>query len=144
MLRLSSNRMMLATLLPERDHDPSMQAMSRDSAAAPASSWRGNRTGRPHKESSVENIEKLMEGDVTSYIVSKALSAPKRDPLQLVQSLAGERLYGEILFIVRPLIYGNQTTPVFYFNHHICSHDATPKRQKLLVTLAGLLCFGCR
>jgi hypothetical protein len=46
------------------------------------------------------------ESDIAEYLSAKALTSAKRNPIDLLPRLRGEQLFGEILFILRPAIYG--------------------------------------
>jgi peroxin-16 len=117
MLHYADRRMLLSPVVPEREHDspsttnpspigspmasPSMDRKELEQVTA-AASWEGSRTGRRHW--SVSAVKD--ESDVSQYLMSKVLTSAKKDPLSALRSLDGEWLLTELMFILRPVIYG--------------------------------------
>lgn len=100
MFQLSERRTLLGSPIPERELEAASEVDDTDAA----SSWRGPRTGKtlPDTGSLVRS-----SSDVSLYLMSKALTSARRTPLQLVTSaLGGEATMGELLFIIRPVLYG--------------------------------------
>jgi hypothetical protein len=56
-------------------------------------------------------------GDVTQYLMAKALTSSKRKPLDMVKELALDQIVGEGLFLLRPVLYGTCTSVYFSFSH---------------------------
>ncbi|KAJ2745266.1 hypothetical protein GGI20_002289 [Coemansia sp. BCRC 34301] len=117
LLQLSGQRMVAGSVVPERLVDPSGLGAARKSvfeattlSAATAGNgsmpWRGERSGLKFK--SVRDILAKSEGSATlsGYVTSEAREAERVAPAQsLVRRYGPLGLGGELLFILRPLIY---------------------------------------
>nr|KAJ3423242.1 Peroxisomal membrane protein pex16 [Polyrhizophydium stewartii] len=101
LLRLSGNRMLLHSQMPDREYDVTKM---KPASAVPGTSWRGKRTGREHIP-----VISLAGSDESAramqFLQARALTELSASPLQLVSRLTGLREIGEILFILRPLLY---------------------------------------
>ncbi|KAJ3089817.1 Peroxisomal membrane protein pex16, partial [Quaeritorhiza haematococci] len=107
LLKLSKNRMLLHSSVPERDYD--MANLKPTDEVQPVT-WKGKRTGKEHVSLSVFNPKRSAGGNSTAdqavqYLLSKALVESIRTPLDLVSSLKDLRAVGEYLYVLRPLIY---------------------------------------
>ncbi|KAL9081396.1 MAG: hypothetical protein Q9157_000115 [Trypethelium eluteriae] len=108
LLRLTNRRPLLTPPLPEREIDPNMaeEPMSRfDGAETPPSErsenmdWTMPRTGL--------SMPSLPDSsDISSYLLSKVLTADDiKPPKALLHRVKGKGEIGEILFILRPVLY---------------------------------------
>jgi peroxin-16 len=93
-------RILLSSNIPERESE---------GASSPGESWRGVRAGNPHDSTSADNLvevlENIQQNDVSQYLSQKALVSFHKSPMDLLNPLSGEPFVGEILFIIRPVIY---------------------------------------
>ncbi|GAB5588948.1 hypothetical protein Unana1_03848 [Umbelopsis nana] len=121
LLRLTNDRMLLNPTHLQRDIDPA--SLSRHDGLLPQEkedkTWVGKKTGlrHPQMESAIElngNAKEAANGfapkqkynDVTEYLMSKVLTPEKlRKPEDTVSILTRIGKLGEILYILRPLIY---------------------------------------
>ncbi|KAF7722806.1 Peroxisomal membrane protein pex16 [Apophysomyces ossiformis] len=100
LFRLTSQRMTLQPTHLQRDIDPAMLAQRPKSSSDHFSIWTGQRTGKeiPRMKTAV--------ADVQDYLMSKVLTPEKlRRPDQMVHVMNLLGRFGEILYILRPLIY---------------------------------------
>ncbi|KAI9310459.1 peroxisome membrane protein [Dichotomocladium elegans] len=118
LFRLTSNRMNLYPPHMQRDVDPVALERSRRAAVIPET-WKGTRSGieMPRIRAAIEldgSAHQGQEGvstrrkfaDVTDYLMSKVLTPEKlRRPDQMVHVMNALGTTGEILYILRPLIY---------------------------------------
>ncbi|KAJ2500832.1 hypothetical protein IWW47_003177 [Coemansia sp. RSA 2052] len=116
LLQLSGQRMVTGSVVPERLVDPAGLGTARKPAAEAAVSaatagnaslpWKGERSGLKFK--SVRDILAKSEGSATlsGYVTSEAREAERVAPAQsLIRRYNPLGLAGELLFILRPLIY---------------------------------------
>lgn len=133
LLRLTNDRMLLNPTHLQRDIDPA--SLSRHDGLLPQEkedkTWVGKKTGlrHPQMESAIElngNAKEAANGfapkqkynDVTEYLMSKVLTPEKlRKPEDTVSILTRIGKLGEILYILRPLIYGK--SPVAHIFVHL-------------------------
>jgi peroxin-16 len=122
LLQLSNNRMLLSPNHLQRDVDPA--TLGQQNSYAPqqpeAKTWIGKKTGLRHPlmQATIElngAAKQAANGftldqkynDVTDFLMSKVLTPEKlRKPEDTVSILNGLGKLGEILYILRPLIYG--------------------------------------
>jgi peroxin-16 len=100
---LSNKRMLLSTPLLERKTDPSV--IVKKEKEENKTTWTGNRTGKK-----IKNIEFLKGAknsqNVTDYVMSQALNPDSAcDAKDLVRPLPNIRVFGEILYIIKPVVY---------------------------------------
>jgi len=100
---LSNKRMLLSTPLPERKTDPSL--IAKKEKEENKTTWTGNRTGKK-----IKNIEFLKGAknsqNVTDYVMSQALNPDSAcDAKDLVRPLPNIRIFGEVLYILKPVAY---------------------------------------
>lgn len=100
----------------QRDIDPSSLEQSRRSTALRPEHWTGQRSGveMPRMNATIElerdptkrkGLRKF--SDVTEYLMSKVLTPEKlRKPEQMVHVMNALGKAGEVLYILRPLLYG--------------------------------------
>ncbi|KAJ2159454.1 hypothetical protein GGF46_002998 [Coemansia sp. RSA 552] len=110
LLRLSGRRMVTGSVIPERLVDPAMLGTVRESteaeAAAVGTEWKGERSGLSFR--SVRGILERTEasGSLGQFVTGEArdaeLVAPARSLVRRYNALG---LAGELLFILRPLVY---------------------------------------
>ncbi|KAH8548978.1 peroxisome membrane protein [Umbelopsis sp. PMI_123] len=121
LLQLTNNRMLLNPNHLQRDVDPAMLGHQSSSAPQPveAKTWIGKKTGlrHPFMQATIDlngAAKQAANGftidqkynDVTEYLMSKVLTPEKlRKPEDTVSVLNGLGKLGEILYILRPLIY---------------------------------------
>ncbi|KAJ1835533.1 hypothetical protein LPJ63_001013 [Coemansia sp. RSA 2711] len=108
LLQLSGRRMVTGAVVPERLVDPAaLGSVSRTAQAVDSDVlWRGERSGLSFK--SVKEILQNTEGnaDLGSFITSEARDAESVAPAEaLIRPFNSLGLAGELLFILRPLIY---------------------------------------
>ena len=126
LFKLTSNRMIMYPHHLQRDVDPASLERNRQSASVPER-WTGERSGveMPLMQSTIEfdNNAKAQQqqqqqrqgggrqgvrkfADVTDYLMSKVLTPEKlRRPDQMVHIMNAIGKSGEILYILRPLLY---------------------------------------
>ncbi|KAG0053097.1 Peroxisomal membrane protein pex16 [Gryganskiella cystojenkinii] len=111
LLRLTNQRMIMYPVHTERDVDPSTLAdLAEAEQSVKESHWTGTRTGTPRLQLSAvqKSSGKLSSksSDVTEFLLSKVLTPDTvRKPRDLVGMLGGLGVFGEYLFVLRPLIY---------------------------------------
>ena len=113
-LYLSKRKMVLSSLVPERDFD-----MNRISDRNMEDlTWRGKRSNRdiptltslklatslPTQNPNNLNIS---EDHISRFLISKALSEVEKGPSELLSRLDKISLISEIIHIFRPWVYGN-------------------------------------
>ncbi|KAJ3299247.1 Peroxisomal membrane protein pex16 [Borealophlyctis nickersoniae] len=108
LLHLSGRRSLLHSSIPERDYDPAniLPPSPNDVSAT----WTGKRTGREHV---AVDILAQREGEGSSagrdqavrYLLSKALTEGTVEAKDMVPKKGVVRRSGEIIFILRPLLY---------------------------------------
>jgi hypothetical protein len=99
--RLSGNKMLLPSQVPERSFDlAKLQHVDVHTTGI----WTGKRTGKD-----VISVESLLQDESfdksLEFLLSKAMIEPAIDPTLLCSNLSGIRDFGEYLYIFRPLIY---------------------------------------
>ncbi|KAK5668033.1 hypothetical protein QVD99_005076 [Batrachochytrium dendrobatidis] len=101
LLRLSGDRMLLHSQMPDREYDAS-KLLPADEVEG--SYWTGKRTGSEHIPisyiSGKNGSDKAMQ-----FLQSRAMSDLSSSHTQLVPKLTGLRKLGELIFIIRPLLY---------------------------------------
>jgi len=100
---LSNKRMLLSSQLPERKTDPSIIVKKENEENK--TTWTGQRTGKR-----IKNIEFLKGAKnsqtVTDYVMSQALNPDSAcDAKDLVRPLPYIRMFGELLYIFKPVVY---------------------------------------
>lgn len=120
--KLTSNRMCLYPPHLQRDIDPATLERTRSTSATPER-WKGKRSGveMPRMDATIElesnnSFKRNNMGgihprrkfaDVTDYLMSKVLTPEKlRRPDQMVHIMNALGASGEVLYILRPLLYG--------------------------------------
>ncbi|KAJ2081778.1 hypothetical protein H4R24_002104 [Coemansia sp. RSA 988] len=114
LLKLSGRRMVTGAVVPERMVDPAMLGTTKQATSAgnslasetPSVQWKGNRSGLEFK--SVRDILQNSEGNanLSGYITGETRDPEGVAPAQsLVRRYGALGLAGELLFILRPLIY---------------------------------------
>ncbi|KAJ1937361.1 hypothetical protein FBU59_004773, partial [Linderina macrospora] len=110
LLHLSGRRMVTGTVVPERLVDPASLGSARAAATAVPvaedSQWKGERSGLKFK--SVRGILSQTEGnaDLGGFVTAEAREPEKVAPaLSLIRKYGPMGLAGELLFILRPIIY---------------------------------------
>lgn len=123
--KLTSNRMCLYPPHLQRDIDPATLERTRSTSATPER-WKGKRSGveMPRMDATIElesnnSFKRNNMGgihprrkfaDVTDYLMSKVLTPEKlRRPDQMVHIMNALGASGEVLYILRPLLYGKDT-----------------------------------
>ncbi|KAI3631564.1 hypothetical protein MIR68_010447 [Amoeboaphelidium protococcarum] len=84
-------RMVLSTAVPERQHELVNSDLTGDHLE--------------EEDGGLSQQQKLPSGDLDQYLVNKAMESKMRKPQNLVKSMTGESLAGEILYWVRPVLY---------------------------------------
>ncbi|CDS06887.1 hypothetical protein LRAMOSA09411 [Lichtheimia ramosa] len=119
--KLTSNRMCLYPPHLQRDIDPATLERTRSTSATPER-WKGKRSGveMPRMDATIElesnnSFKRNNMGgihprrkfaDVTDYLMSKVLTPEKlRRPDQMVHIMNALGASGEVLYILRPLLY---------------------------------------
>ncbi|KAI8896247.1 peroxisome membrane protein [Globomyces pollinis-pini] len=101
LLKLSKFKMILHSQLPDRDYDiTKLQPQSEQEL-----SWTGKRTAKEHLSVDAMYKDNADFNPSMQYLLSKAMVEPSEDPLNLTSELTGNRLFGEYLYIFRPLAY---------------------------------------
>ncbi|KAJ1951861.1 hypothetical protein EC988_003865, partial [Linderina pennispora] len=109
LLKLSGRRMVTGTVVPERLVDPASLGSARRAAVAQdpdGALWKGERSGLKFK--SVRGILSQTEGnaDLGGFVTAEAREPEKVAPaLSLIRKYGPMGLAGELLFILRPIIY---------------------------------------
>lgn len=113
LFQTTGQRMLLSPSHLQRDVDPSTLVSTGLETQQGREGWVGKRTGVivPSLASSVQINglnTKMAHADVTDFLLSKVLTPEKlRKPDQMVQVQKNIAKCGELLYITRPLIYGN-------------------------------------
>jgi len=103
LLYLSNKRMLLSTPLPERKTDPSI--IVKKEKEENKTTWTGHRTGKRIKNLEFLNTARNSQ-NVTDYVMSQALNPDSAcDAKDLVRPLPIFRTAGEVLYIVKPVVY---------------------------------------
>jgi hypothetical protein len=163
LLKLTKERMLLNPNHLQRDVDPA--SLSTPDGFQPqsdeAKTWKGKKTGlvHPQMDATIQlngNVKPETNGftpaeaqrkyeDVTEYLMSKVLTPEKlRKPEDTVSILNRLGKLGEVLYILRPLIYGMYSLhDRMYLNtvnfNTICSAGNLQIWPLLLATMADLL-----
>ncbi|ORY01227.1 peroxisome membrane protein [Basidiobolus meristosporus CBS 931.73] len=104
LVHMSGNRTLISPPHPEREVDPS--TIQNDRPAIKTATWTGSRTGQNHPAINTIVQDKRGNLRVTDYVLSKVLDVESaRKPLDLIRTLSGWGSIGEILFIIRPVLY---------------------------------------
>ncbi|TPX64188.1 hypothetical protein SpCBS45565_g06030 [Spizellomyces sp. 'palustris'] len=99
LLKLSQNRMLLHSAVPERDYDPST---IHPPATCKPGTWTGKRTGKHHVHVDVIT-QKGGYDQAVQFLLSKALTERASSPVDLLNRLGCK--WAEWAFIFRPLVY---------------------------------------
>ncbi|CAO3624071.1 unnamed protein product [Cunninghamella blakesleeana] len=125
LFRLTQHRMILYPNHLERDVDPSaLDPQRHRHLQAPTFNWTGRRTGKevPYLSTTINmdssssaslspfnnnnNSNKTRFADVNDYLMSRVLTAEKlRKPQQMVRIMSSLARFGEVAFILRPLLF---------------------------------------
>lgn len=98
LFKLSGYRTLLQSPVPERDFDPEKHEGQNQI-------WVGHRSGKEHIRISALS-KNISSTTAAEYLSSKSSLQHSQKPEDLVPELTGYALYGELLFIFRPLLYG--------------------------------------
>ncbi|CAO3589576.1 unnamed protein product [Absidia cylindrospora] len=117
MFRLTGHRMLLYPNHLERDVEPStLDPQRQQQLHTPTFHWTGRRTGKevPFIATTIgmddapptRGITTTKYADVNDYLMANVLTAEKlRQPKQMVRMMSSLARFGEVAFILRPLIY---------------------------------------
>jgi len=95
--------MLLSTPLPERKTDPSI--IVKKEKEENKTTWTGQRTGKRIKNLEFLNTARNSQ-NVTDYVMSQALNPDSAcDAKDLVRPLPIFRTAGEVLYILKPVVY---------------------------------------
>lgn len=129
MFQTSGQRMTLQPTHLQRDVDPA-SLVSTSMEHQTSGGWVGERTGVavPSLSNTIELNNGLYKDnnnkhhDVTDYLLSKVLTPEKlRKPDQMVQVQKNISKLGELLYIIRPLVYGKQNPCLSFLPYLTCS-----------------------
>lgn len=115
LLRLTSQRTVLQPSIPERSTDPTLLAATEGKLSVGESTpdtWKATRTGLEIPTISSLRAEgangmRSVEAEISAFLQTKVLSIDNvREPYDLVRKRKGLGALAEIVWILRPLIYG--------------------------------------
>ena len=117
LLRLTAQRTVLQPSIPEREIDPSVLAQAeakKSSVSSESETWKGARTGfelptiaslRAQAGDGVTRVE----NEISAFLQKKVLTIDGvRKPYDLVRKRKGLGVIAEVVWILRPLIYGKR------------------------------------
>ncbi|KAJ3319463.1 Peroxisomal membrane protein pex16, partial [Boothiomyces sp. JEL0866] len=100
LFKISGNRMIMHSVLPERDYD-----LAKLEPGVEAGSWKAARTKKEHLSVDALTKDNADFNPAMQYLLSKAMIEPSLDPLDLLPRLSGFKEITEYVYIFRPLIY---------------------------------------
>lgn len=115
LLRLTAQRTVLQPSIPERSTDPSLLAATEAKSPMQESSpdtWKASRTGLQIPTISSLRAEgatgmRSVEAEISAFLQTKVLTIDNvRKPYDLVRQRTGFGAFAEVVWILRPLIYG--------------------------------------
>lgn len=132
LLRITSQRTVLQPSIPERSTDPTLLAATEGKLTSgdnTTDTWKASRTGLTIPTISSLRAEgasgmRSVEAEISAFLQTKVLTIDNvRKPYDLVRQRKGFGALAEVVWILRPLVYGKLAWSGLRKRHNRCRED---------------------